>query len=160
MGQQRPALLSAKREEGKAGRELGMEVVELDPRADVEEAMPRGRSGPSPDSTSSGFGGGDRTLAGRRCRRRREVESLNHGWWVGASPRRLDPDDLQGDETRRRRRRACEAIEDDAGLDLQPTPDIAFFFFLRDTPDIAQERADVHATTTPTEQPTPLTAAR
>ena len=44
--------------EGKAGREFGMEVVELDPQADVEEAMPRHRSGPSPDSTPSGFGCG------------------------------------------------------------------------------------------------------
>lgn len=97
MGQQRPALLSDKREEGKAGRDGG-----------------RG------SRSAGGCGGGDAAqqvgpLAGQHAirfwRRRPHVSQspllaaeggdvprrramgrfadLNHGWWVGASPRRL-----------------------------------------------------------------------
>ena len=66
-------------------RQVGMEVVDLDPLADVEEAMPRSRSGPSPDSTPSGFGGDDRMLASRRCWRRREATSPGAARWA-ASP--------------------------------------------------------------------------
>ena len=43
------------------------------------------RSGPSPDSTPSGFGGDDRMLAGRRCWRRREATSPGAARWA-ASP--------------------------------------------------------------------------